>query len=428
MNVKKEIISENKVKLTIEVGKDMLLTASDEAYKKLAPSVKVAGFRPGKAPKNIVEKEIGSERFEAEILDIVLPKTYYEAVIQEKLEVVGSPEVKVVKFVPTDGLTYEAVVETMPKVKVPDLTKIKVKRQPVKVAEKDVNEVLDDLAKKLSKPEKRDRAAKQGDKVEIDFEGFVGGIPFDGGKSQNHPIVLGSGQFIPGFEEQLVGMKAEEEKEIEVTFPEDYHAENLKGKKATFKVRLNLVEEIIMPEMTDEFASQVGPFKSLDALKQDIEKQLTYTKEIEERRRVEDEILASLVEKTKFDAPEALVHQEQHRLLHEAESNLQQQGIGLEQYLAIIKKTKDEIEAEMKPEAEKRVKVGIVLTQIAKDGNYSASEKEITETIEKRIGIYQGDERKQAESYYNSHDGRHQVENSIVGQKVLDYLFETCSK
>lgn len=428
MSVKKEIISENKVKLTIEVGKDILLTASDEVYKKLAPSVKVSGFRPGKAPKNIVEKEIGSERFEAEILDIVLPKTYYEAVIQEKLEVVGSPEVKVVKFVPTDGLTYEAVVELMPKVKVPDLTKIKVKRQSVKVTEKDVSEVLDDLAKKLSKPEKRDRAAKQGDKVEIDFEGFVGGIPFDGGKSQNHPIVIGSGQFIPGFEDQLVGMKAEEEKEIEVTFPEDYHAENLKGKKATFKVRLNLVEEIIMPEMTDEFATQVGPFKSLDALKQDIKKQLIYTKEVEERRRVEDEILASLVEKAKFDAPEALVHQEQHRLLHEAESNLQQQGIGLEQYLTIIKKTKEEIEAEMKPEAEKRVKVGIVLTQIAKDGSYSASEKEIKEMIEKRIAIYQGEERKQAESYYNSHDGRHQVENSIVGQKVLDYLFETCSK
>lgn len=428
MKVTREDLKDNKIKLTIEVEAGRLKLASEVAYAKLAPSVKIPGFRPGKAPKNIVEKEVGSERFEAEILDIVLPQTYYDAVISEKLEVVGSPEVKVLKFVLSDGLTYEATVETMPEIKLPDVAKISVKRQPVKVTDKEIQEVLDDLGKQLAKTARVERAAQMGDRVEIDFDGFVGGVPFEGGKSQNHPLVLGSGQFIPGFEKQLVGMSADEDRDVEVTFPADYHSENLKGKKATFKVKLHHVEETILPEMTDEFAAQVGPFQDLAALKADVHKQLVHTKELQERRRVEDEILAKLVEKTKFTAPSSLVLQEQHRMLHEAESNLSQQGIGLPQYLEMIKKTQEDLEAEMKPEAEKRVKVGIVLTQIAKEGSYTASEKEVAESTARKLDIYQGDERKQAEDYFKSHEAVHQIENSIIGQKVLDYLYATCSK
>ena len=426
MKVNKENLQDNKVKLTIEVEAGKIALATEAAYVKLAPEVKIAGFRPGKAPKNIVEKEVGSQRWEAEILDIVLPESYYEAVMSEKLEVVGSPEVKVLKFVPTDGLTYEATVEIMPEIKLPDLKKISVKKQAIKVTDKEIQEVLDDLAKQLSKTAKVERAAKLGDKVEIDFEGFVGGLPFEGGKSQNHPIVLGSGSFIPGFEDQVVGMKADEEKEIEVSFPTDYHAENLKGKKATFKVKLHFVEEVVLPDINDEFASLVGPFKDLPALRADVEKQLLYTKEVQERRRTEDEILASLVEKTKFTAPISLISQEQHRMLHEAENNLAQQGIALPQYLEMIKKTQEEVEAEMKPEAEKRVKVGIVLTQIAKDGSYSATDKEIKESIARKLELYKGPEREQAENYFKTHEAKHQIENSVIGQKVLDYLIETC--
>jgi len=428
MKVTKEVLADNKIKLTIEVEAGKLALASEAVYAKLAPSVKVPGFRPGKAPKNIVEKEIGSERYEAEMLDILLPESYYDAVIAEQVEVVGSPEVKVLKFVPTDGLTYEATVEIMPEIKLPDIKKISVKREKIKIADKDVQEVLDDLAKQLAKPTPVERAAKLGDRVEMDFEGFVDGVPFEGGKSLNHPIVLGSGSFVPGFEGQVVGMKADEDRDIEVTFPADYHADNLRGKKATFKVKLHSVEEIIMPELTDDFAAQVGPFKDVAELRADIEKQLIYTKELQERRRVEDEILGKLVEKTKFVAPSSLISQEQHRMLHEAETNLSQQGIGLEQYLSMTKKTKEDMEAEMQPEAEKRVKIGIVLTQIAKDGKYEATDAEIEDSIAHKIEIYQGEERKQAEEFFTSHDARHQIENSVIGQKVLDYLHETCSR
>lgn len=428
MKVTTEKISDGKVKLTVEVEPGKITLASDEVYAKLAPSVKVPGFRPGKAPKNIVEKEIGRERFEAEVLDILLPQTYYEAVMQEKLEVVGAPEVKLVKFVPTDGLTYEATVEIMPEIKIPDLKKISVKKQKIAVSKEDIQEVIDDLAKQLQKFEKVERAAKKGDRVEIDFDGYLKGLPFDGGKSQNHPLVLGSGSFIPGFEEQLEGVQAGDEKDVEVTFPKDYHAENLKGEKVTFKVKVHTVEEVILPEINDAFAKEVGTFADLATLKTDIEKQLLFTKETQERHRLEDEILQAIAEKSKFTVPEGLVAQEQERLMHEAENNLAQQGIQMPQYLEMIKKTEEEIIAEMKPEAEKRVKIGMLLTQIAKDGDYTASEKELKDAVVDRLKNVPEEQSAEAKKYYESHDGQHALENAIVGTKVLDYLVETCSK
>lgn len=428
MKVTKEVISDIKVKLTIEVEAGKIALASDEVYAKLAPSIKVAGFRPGKAPKNIVEKEVGSERFEAEVLDVLLPQTYYDAVAQEDLEPVGAPEVKMIKFVPTDGLTYEAVVEIMPTIKVPELKKISVKKQKVAVKKAETQEVLADLAKQLQKFEKVERAAKKGDRVEIDFDGYLKGLPFDGGKSQNHPLVLGSGSFIPGFEEQLEGVKAGDEKEVEVTFPKDYHAENLKGEKVIFKVKVHTVEEIIFPEINDAFAKAVGTFADLATLTADIEKQLLFTKETEERHRLEDEILKAIADKSKFTVPESLVHQEQHRLLQDAENNLARQGMQMDQYLEMIKKTREDIEAEMKPEAEKRVKIGMILSQMAKDGNYEASETEIKEAIRDRLKNVPPTQAEEAKKYYESHDGMHAIANAIVGTKVLDYLVETCSK
>lgn len=419
---------EGKVKLTIEVEKEALEKASDEVYKNLASNVKVAGFRPGKAPKNMVIKEIGQERFEAEILDKVLPTSYYDAIVQEKLDVAGAPEVKVVKFVPTDGLTYEAVVEIMPTVALPDLSKIKVKREKVGVTEAEIKETLTDLAKQFSKNQAVDRAAKTGDRVDINFEGFVDGTAFEGGKSENYPLVLGSNQFIPGFEEQLEGMKVAEEKEIKVTFPKDYHAENLAGKETTFKIKMNLIEEVIMPELNDELAKMVGPFENLAALKADIEKELIRTKEQKERKRVEEEILEAMTKQAKFEAPSALVHQESHRLLHEAEQNLAYSGMTLAQYFEMTKTTEEQLEEQLKPEAEKRVKVGLLLTEVAKAQNFKVDEKEITETISKRTEYLPEDQKKQALDFYDSHEGRHQLENMIVGQKVMDYLYETCSK
>ncbi len=418
----------SKVKLVIEVEKDKLVEAGDVAFNKLAPTVKVDGFRPGRAPRNIVIREIGQQAFDAEVLDNAIVSTYYEAVIQEKLDVVGSPEVKIIKFVPTDELTYEATVEIMPEVKLPDLTKISVKRETQKVTEKEIREVLDDIAKQLAKNVKSEKPAVLGDRVEINFEGFKCGVPFDGGKSENHPFVLGEGKFVPGFEDQIAGMAEGEEKEIEVTFPADYHSKDLAGQKTTFKIKMNLVENIILPELTDEFAKNVGPFTDLAQLKADIEKELLFTKEREARKKVEDEIIEKLVEKTKLEAPHSLVHQETHRLLHEMEHNLQHSGLSMEKYYEMAKKTEEEVEKDLEPEAEKRVKGGLVLSQVARDIKAEATEDEINAFITEKTALYPEEQRKQAEEYFDTDNARRQVENAIVGQKVMDHLYETCSK
>lgn len=427
MKVQKENLDQ-KIKLTIDVDVETIKKTSDLVFERLSKNVKVAGFRPGKAPRHMIEKEIGQDRLNAEILDAVIPETYYEAVIKENLNPVGPPEVKLIKFVPTDGLTYEAIIEILPEIKLPDLTKVNIKRETPKVEVKEVQDVLDDLAKQLAKTAKVDRAAKEGDRVEIDFEGFVDGLPFDGNKSQNHPIVLGQGSFIPGFEEQLVGMKEKEEKEIEVTFPKEYHAAHLAGKKAKFKVKMHEVNEVVLPAIDDKFATQVGPFKDLAKLKEDIEKELLNTKVIQERNRVETEILDKISEKIEVKVPDKLVHDEAHRLLHEAEHNLTHQGLTMDKYLEIAKKTKEELEQEMKPEAEKRVKIGLVLSEIAKDKKFETNEKEVHEEITKKLERTRPEEKKQAEEFYNSHDGHHQIENMIIGEKVMNYLYETCSK
>jgi len=426
LNIKREKIGE-KIKLTIEVEAEILKKASDEAYKKMANQVKIDGFRPGKAPRHIVEKEIGQERLDAEILDKVIPETYYQAVIQEKLNPIGQPEVKMIKFVPTDGLTYEAVVELMPEIKLPDITKVKVKSSVPKVTTEEIEAVLEDLSKQLAKYSRVARAAKAGDQIVIDYDGFVDGLAFEGGKSEKYPFVLGQGKMIPGFEDQIAGMKEKEEKEIEVTFPKEYHANNLAGKKAKFIIKLHEVNEINLPEINDEFATKIGPFKDLPKLKEDIEKELMNTKVIQEKNRVESEILEKISEKINIPLPEGLVHQEIHRLIHEAEHNLSQQGLTIEKYYEATKKTKEDLENELKPEAEKRVKIGLVLSEVAKEIKTEVTDKQVHDEIHRRLDKVREEEKKQAEIFYDSEEGHKQIENLLIGEKVIAYLYESCT-
>jgi len=426
LNIKREKKGE-KIKLTIEVEAEILKKASDEAYKKLANQVKIDGFRPGKAPRHIVEKEIGQERLDAEILDKVIPETYYQAITQEKLNPIGQPEVKMIKFVPTDGLTYEAVVELMPDIKLPDISKIKVKGSVPKVTSEEIEAVIEDLSKQLAKYSRVARAAKEGDQIVIDYDGFVDGLAFEGGKSEKYPFVLGQGKMIPGFEDQIVGMKEKEEKEIDVTFPKEYHANNLAGKKAKFRIKLHEVNEINLPEINDEFATKIGPFKDLPKLEEDIEKELMNTKIIQEKNRVESEILEKISEKINIPLPEGLVHQEIHRVIHEAEHNLSQQGLTIEKYYEATKKTKEDLENELKPEAEKRVKIGLVLSEVAKEIKTEVADKQVHNEIHRRLDQVREEEKKQAEIFYNSEEGHKQIENLLIGEKVIAYLYESCT-
>ncbi len=268
------------------------------------------------------------------------------------------------------------------------------------------------------------RAAKLEDKVEIDFEGTMTGLPFDGGTSKNHPVILGSNMLIPGFEEKIVGHKAGDEFDIDITFPADYHAKNLAGKKTNFKVKLNNVYEIVTPKADDDFAKKVG-FDTVAKLKEELGKELEFQKELEQKRLTEEDILKTITEKNKIEVPNMLVEEEVHRMIHEAEHNLSGSGLTMEQFLEMSKKTLPDLEKEMKPEAEKRVKIGIVLGEVARRENINIEEKEIDAEIDRIVSISsEGASAEDVKAAYETPDRRREIGNTLVIHKTMQALWD----
>lgn len=427
MEVKREDLSKVKIKLTIDLTEKELGPHIEKVYKSLAKNLKIAGFRPGKAPRFVVEKEVGQDKFYAEVLDVTVPDAYYNAITKEKLITVSRPEIKVIKYAPTGGLTFEAEIEILPEFTLPDYKKIKVSRKEIKVTDKDIQDEVKGLQERYAEFRPVPRKAKKDDRAEINFEGTNEGVPVEGAKGEGYPITIGAGMFIPGFEENLIGMSKGEEKTFDITFPKDYHEEKLRGQKVTFKVNIASISEKSLPEINDEFAKKFGIFKNIEEMKKGIEKNLAEVKAMEERRRLEEEIMTLIAKEAKVELPETLVHQEIHRMLHDAEANLQQSGITMERYLEMTKKTREDVEKEMHPDAEKRVKVGLILSRISEDEKIKASSEEI-EKEKAMILASSGENAKELKKKLAEHEVEHQIENSIISKKTIEKIFEYCVK
>lgn len=413
------------IKFEIEVEKEKLKKVTDMVLEDLSKSVKIDGFRPGKAPLFMVEKEVGKDKFWAEVVDKAVPEAFYEAVIAEKIIALSRPEIRITQFVPGEKLVFEATVAVLPEIKDLKYKDLKIKEEKVSVSDEDKKEALTGLLERYSEEKEVDRAAKKGDKVEIDFKGTMKGLPFDGSESKNHPVILGSGMLVPGFEEKVEGHKKGEEFEFDLTFPKDYHAANLAGEKVNFKVKLNKVSEIVKPEPSDEWAKKVGNFESLAKLKEELEKQIKFEKELAAKRGTEGRMLEKIIEKNKIEAPETLAGEEVHRMIHEAEHNLAHSGLTMEKFLEMSKKTHTDLEKEMKPEAEKRVKIGIVLGEIARAENIQIDEKEVDSEIEKIISISGPETSKEdLRAAYEEPAKRKELGNSIIIRKTLDRLWK----
>lgn len=410
------------IKLEINVEKEKLEKVTTLVAAELSKTVKIPGFRPGKAPLFMLEKEIGKDRFWAEVVDKVVPEAYFEAVIAENISAISAPQINVTQFVPGETLVFEALVATMPEIKDLKYKDLKIKAKKVEVSENEKKEALQDVLKRSSEEKEVDRAAKKGDRVEIDFLGTLKGLPFEGGESKNHPLILGSESFIPGFEEKVAGHKTGEEFDFDITFPKEYHAKNLAGEKVNFKVKLHKVFEQVTPKASDEWAKTIG-FDSLAVLNEEIEKELKSQKELNTRRETEEEIISKIIEKNEIDAPSVIVTEEIHRMVHEAEHNLMHAGLTMEKFLEMSKKSIKELEEEMKPEAEKRVKVGIVLGEIAKAEQLKAEEKEIDEQIDKIVAIRSEVPEEDLRAAYDNPSGRREIGNQIIVQKTLDKLW-----
>lgn len=388
MSVKVENLDNNMAKLTIEVEADRLVEATKKAYNRQKNSISIPGFRKGKVPQQMVEKMYGPEIFFDEAANILIQEEYPKAYDECGLDIVSQPEVEVVQIEKGKPFIFTAEVALKPEVKLGKYNGITVTRIDTTVSDEDIeNEIKSQLSRNARSIDVTDRAAQMGDTVVLDFDGSVDGVPFEGGKSENYTLELGSNSFIPGFEDQLCGKNLEEDIDVNVTFPEDYHAEELAGKAALFKCKLHKITAKELPELNDEFAEDQG-FDSVADYKEDVKKTLTERKENAAKRTQEDEALAKIIADSKMDIPEAMVDFQVNQMLNEYARNLSQSGLSFEQYMQFTGMTLDQLKAQMRPDAEDRIKGSLVLEAIAKAEGFEGTDEDVEKKIEEMAEQY----------------------------------------
>lgn len=421
-------LSDTKVSLTISVTPEELKNAELVSLDKLGKTVKVPGFRKGKVPASVVAKHIDPQTLQAELLNNAISKAVSEAFISENIQVIDRPEVEVKKYVPGSELEFTAEVEIIPAVKLGDYKKLTAKKKIEKVTEKDVTEIIDRMRQSLAEKKEVTRAAKNEDETIIDFIGKKDDVAFDGGTGTDYTLVLGSGQFIPGFEEGIVGHKAGETFDLELTFPEDYHAKELAGEKVVFTTTLKAVKEVVPAELNDEFAAKCGPFTSVDELKEDIKRELTAQKEREAIEKLKDELVSELIEVSEVPVPEILVKDQERSIEQDFTQNLAYRGISLDSYLEAEKfVTKEEwLDKEVRPAAEKRVKAGLALAELSKVLKIEATADELADHINQYRERYANN--KDALKQFEQPEVQRDIANRLLTEKTVDKLVELNTK
>nr|WP_300167441.1 trigger factor [uncultured Flavonifractor sp.] len=377
MNVKSvEKQEKSAVELVIEIGGEEFEAAVQKAYLKQRGSIMVPGFRKGKAPRKIIEGMYGSGVFYEEAINQLYPKAYAEAVEQEKLDVVSWPNVEVLEA-GKDGLTFKATVTVRPEVKLGEYKGLSAEKEEVKLTDEDIDNELKPYINRATRMVTVEREAQNGDTVVIDFEGFLDGTPFEGGKAEGHSLELGSGAFIPGFEDQLVGTKAGDEKDVNVTFPEEYHAADLAGKPVVFKVKVHEVKEKQLPTIDDEFAKDVSEFDTLEDFKKDLSAKLAERREAQAKRAFEAAIMEQVMDNMEVEIPDAMVAYETDQMVEDMARRIQAQGISFEQYMAMTGMTIDMVRAQASAAAMERVRRDLALNAVVAAENIEISDEEL---------------------------------------------------
>lgn len=421
MQVSQEKLSPTTIKLTIIADQKELNSAKSSVLARLKKNVTVPGFRAGKAPDHLVEKNIEANVLQSEVIEEAINRIYPEAVRSQNVRIVSQPQLAVSKFVPFTALEFTAEVEYLGDIKLADYKKVKIAAPAVSVTAADVSQVLDNLASRGAAKKVVSRAAKDGDEVNIDFAGFEkdSDKPLEGTDGKNYPLVLGSNSFIPGFEDKLVGLKAKADKKFNITFPKDYGAKHMQGKTVTFKVKVNEVSEMTKAKLDDKFASTVGPFKTLSELKADIKKQLTAERKQESLRAQENMILEELSKKTKIVIPESLINEEIDRMETEEKRNMMYQGQTWQEHLDAEGITEEAHRERQRPAAEARIKSGIILGEIAEAENIKVSEEEFELRMQLLRAQYT-DPGMQAE--LDKPENQRDIMSRMMTEKTLDKL------
>ncbi|MBQ2223776.1 MAG: trigger factor [Oscillospiraceae bacterium] len=418
MNVKNiEKLEKSRVAVDIEVSAEEFESAVAKAYLKTRNKINVPGFRTGKAPRKMIEKLYGAEIFYNDAVDIALPEAYTQAIGDSALDVIGYPEIELGE-VSKDGFTFKATVPVYPEVKLGQYKGLSAVKNDVKVTANDIKERLNEMAQRNSRLVSVDRKAKKGDIAVIDFEGFENGTAFDGGKGENYELELGSGSFVPGFEDQVIGMKAGEEKDIDITFPEDYH-KDLAGKAVVFHVKVNEVKFKEVPALDDDFAKDVSEFDTLKELKDDIKKQITDEREQAAKVGFENTLIEKVSDGIECDIPDVLIEEQCKRFLEEFKSRLQSQGIPSDQYFKMTDMSEEKFMEDSKEPAIRQVKLDLALAQIIKEENLEASDEDI-EAEYKKLSERYGMDVEMLKKYLSEPDVRAQVLNEKAIAVVVD--------
>lgn len=418
MSVKNcEKLEKSMVALTVEVGAADFEAAVEKAYKKQRGQIRVPGFRPGKAPRKMIEAMFGAQVFYEEAVNIALPDAYEEAVKEQELQVVGYPQVELLD-VGKEGFSFKATVAVFPEMTLGQYKGLEAPRAEAKVTDEDVDARLKEMAERNSRMVSVDRAVEKGDIANINFEGFLDGEPFDGGKGEDHDLEIGSGSFVPGFEDQLIGMKAEEERDINITFPEDYHAD-LAGKAVVFHVKVNAVKVKEVPAIDDEFAKDVSEFDTLDELKADVRGKITAEREEAAGRAFEDILMGKVADGLTGEIPDAMVEAQAQRFVDNFRMQIQSQGLPFDKYLEMTKMDVDSLLEQAKEPAARQVKMDLAVGAIIKAEGLEATDEDVDAEYEKMAKQY-GMEAEEIKKYMDAEVIREQVLRDKAIRVVVD--------
>ena len=421
MSLQVEKLEKNMAKLTIEVSAEDLDKAMEKAYQKQKSRISLPGFRKGKAPRKMIESMYGKGVFMEDAVNSLVPQEYTKALGECDLEIVSQPEINVTQMGPGKALIFTADVAVKPEVTLGDYKGVEVPKSEIAVTDEEVDaEVKKEQDKNARTVAVEDRAAANGDITTIDFEGFVDGVAFEGGKGTDYALTLGSGTFIPGFEDQLVGANTGDHVEVKVTFPEEYQAKELAGKEAVFQCDVKKIETKEVPELDDEFAKDVSEFDTLAEYKEDVKKKLTEKKEKEARTAKENAAVDKAIENAQMDIPELMTKTECRQMMDDFSRRMQQQGLSMEQYFQFTGQSMDKMMEDMKPQALKRIQTRLVLEKVAEAENIQPSEEEITEEIQKMADAYKMEADKIREAIGES--GLEQMKKDMAVQKAVTVI------
>lgn len=423
MSLQVEKLEHNMAKLTIEVSAEELEKALQGAYNKQKKNISIPGFRKGKVPRQMIEKMYGPEVFYDDAANQLIPEAYGKVYDEEDLEIVSQPKIDIVQIEKGKPFIFTAEVALKPEVTLGEYKGLKVEKISNRVTQKEIDAKLAEEQEKNARTVSvTDRPVQDKDEVVLDFEGFVDGVAFEGGKGENYPLTIGSGSFIPGFEDQLIGANLEEEKEVRVTFPEEYHAKDLAGKDAVFKCTVHEIKVKELSELDDEFASDVSEFETLDAFKADIKAKIKEQKIAEGKRKQEDKAVEEAVANAQMDIPDAMIDTEVRQMANDFAQRLQQQGLTMDQYFQFTGMTAEKMTEELKPQALKRIQTRLVLEAIVKAENIEISDEKIDEEIQKMAESYKMEAEKLKE--FMGENEKKQMKLDMAVQEAVTFLVE----